>query len=414
MGIASAGRVVVNVLGLAALILLTRALGPEDFGRYSAIYAYLYFVAIAADMGLGVLLTREISRPGANEARIVGTLFTFRFTLVLGVTIIAGALSFLFPYESVVKVGILIGSIAIIAQSLVQALMGVFQKHLRISIPAVADIITRLVQLAGIFLLVTKGRAFLIPILLVNVLAEAVHLIIIFKAARRIVPFDISFDLPYWRNILGSAAPIAASLLFTLLYFKIDTIMLSFMRSPYEVGVYSLAYKVLEMAIFFPAMYVGLVMPFLSQSASKPETFRTILKHASAILAIGAAASVAVLLLFAGPIVRLIGGADFHGAIPALRILGLAVGIIFFGNLGGHAIIALNLQLRGMWIYLGAAIFNIVTNALLIPRYGYLAASWTTVATELLVTVVMLLFIRLELRKKDLFADRERVETPVL
>ena len=52
-----------------------------------------------------------------------------------------------------------------------------------------------------------------------------------------------------------------------MIYFKLDTVMLSFMKDQIDVGIYGLAYKILENLIFFPAMFVGLIMPLLSKHA---------------------------------------------------------------------------------------------------------------------------------------------------
>jgi len=76
-----------------------------------------------------------------------------------------------------------------------------------------------------------------------------------------------------------------------------------------------------------------------------------------------------------------------------LSILAIAIGLIFLGNLLGNSIIALNKQKTGAWIYFAGMIFNIVTNLIFIPKYRYLGASWTTTATELLVTVLMFVLV---------------------
>ena len=188
-GIAFFSRIVVNALGLAVLIILTRSLGPVGFGQYSTVYAYLFFVSIAADMGIGTLLTREISREGADEVRVTGLLVTLRLVLIGITTIAALALLPLVRYGSVVRIGILIVIMATVAQSLVQVLMGVFQKHLRLGVVAAADIITRGTQLVGLVVLLKLGSVALIPVLWINVLAEGIHVAIILIAARRITAY---------------------------------------------------------------------------------------------------------------------------------------------------------------------------------------------------------------------------------
>ena len=51
-----------------------------------------------------------------------------------------------------------------------------------------------------------------------------------------------------------------------------------------------------------------------------------------------------------------------------------------------------------MWIYLGGAVLNVTANLILIPYYSYFATAWTTVATELLITLWMFVMIKKEMR----------------
>jgi len=99
------------------------------------------------------------------------------------------------------------------------------------------------------------------------------------------------------------------------------------------------------------------------------------------------------LLILALPIVVLIGGKEFSGSASVLQILSLAIGLIFLGNLFGRAIIALDKQKAGAWIYFGGMVFNILANLIFIPKYSYFGAAMTTVFTELLVTILMLILI---------------------
>jgi O-antigen/teichoic acid export membrane protein len=222
-----------------------------------------------------------------------------------------------------------------------------------------------------------------------------------FIFSRKYIIVSFAFDFSYWKKIIREAIPIAISVILTLVYFKIDSIFLSlnfinrFSPSPLsDVGIYGIAYKVLEGLIFFPAMFVGLIMPLLSGSAvSDKEQFKKIFQKTLNVLIIFIVPLVVGVLILAMPIVKLIGGNNFIESAPVLRILSFAVGLIFLGSLFGNSIIALNRQKIGAWIYFGGMIFNIVTNLIFIPKYRYLGAAGTTVATEFLVTFLMMVLI---------------------
>ena len=59
------GKAMTAVAGLATMVVLTRHLGPTEFGYYRTVLTYCAFAAVLADCGLYMINLREISRPGA-------------------------------------------------------------------------------------------------------------------------------------------------------------------------------------------------------------------------------------------------------------------------------------------------------------------------------------------------------------
>jgi O-antigen/teichoic acid export membrane protein len=56
--------------------------------------------------------------------------------------------------------------------------------------------------------------------------------------------------------------------------------------------------------------------------------------------------------------------------------------IVSLGHLFGYLIITYGLQRLLVVIAVGALIFNVVANLYLVPRFGFIAAAWVTLATE--------------------------------
>ncbi|MEK7507419.1 MAG: flippase [Patescibacteria group bacterium] len=393
-GVAAFSRLLLGGISLIVVGLLTRTLGPAGYGQYSLVFAYHFIFTALADLGLYTILVREISRPQADERKIVSNIFGLRLTAVVSLLAVAILAVQWLPYPTEVKLGILIASLFSIGSSLVQVLTGVFQKYLKLYYVSVADVVSRLVQLF-LLILVVNYRPGLLPFIWVVAVSEIIHFALVFVFARRLVPVGLAADLDYWQGTFKKSLPIAVSLVFVLLYFKLDTILLSLFKPAYDVGVYSVAYKILELIIFLPAMYIGLVMPLLSRQApaSTGDFLKTFRKSFN-VLAIFALPAMAYLALRAEDIIRLISGSEFGPSVRVLQILSVAIMLIFFGNLGGNAVVALDLQKQAVKIYFLGAILNIGGNLLLIPRYSYFATAWTTVLTELFITLGLFWLIR--------------------
>jgi O-antigen/teichoic acid export membrane protein len=398
--ISGGARLIGVVLSLVSLGFVARYLGKEGFGNYSLILAFLYTFDSLADLGLYSLMVREISRPDADEKKIASNIFTIRLVAVLVFMGIASIIIWFFPYSSQVKSGTLIAVISFIFLSMGQVLMGIFQKHLKTDRSAVADILGRVAQL-GLVILFIEINLGLFGAIFALIGGCFINFILLFIFARKHILFSLDFDFSYWKKIIKSTLPIAISIVLTLIYFKIDSIFLSlsainrYSPNPIsDVGIYGIAYKILEGLIFFPAMFVGLIMPLLSNSVfTDPEKFKRIFQKATDILIIFIIPLIIGLLMLSLPIVVLIGGADFGASAQVLNVLAFAIGLIFLGNLFGNGIIALNRQKAGAWIYFISMIFNIVLNLIYIPKYRYVGAAATTTATEFLVTILMMILI---------------------
>lgn len=98
--------------------------------------------------------------------------------------------------------------------------------------------------------------------------------------------------------------------------------------------------------------------------------------------------------LWATPIILTLFGNAYTESILALQIIIWSAVAMYVSNILGRTFIAANLQRLTMKIYIGAVIFNVVLNVLLIPKYSYIGASFTTVATEAFVVLTSLFFLR--------------------
>lgn len=219
-------------------------------------------------------------------------------------------------------------------------------------------------------------------------LSNFVNFLLVAIFTNKYVKLRLQFDWDYWKKILKMAAPLAFSIIFTLIHFKVDTLLLSVLKPPEEVGIYGAAYKVLEGLITFAAIFAGILLPVLSRYAfTQRKKFIRAYRRGFDVLIIFMIPLIVGTLFYAEPIMHLFGGGQFDASANVLKILIFAVGMIFLAHLFGNTVVALNQQKKLMWIYFSAAATAVVLNFLLIPKYSYYGAAVTTVLTE---TIVML------------------------
>ena len=391
--ISAGARIIGLALSLVVIGLISRYLGQDGFGYYSTILAFLFFFTVLADLGLYSICLREISRPQADKRKIVSNAFTLRFFGGLLIFALAPLIVYFFPYPDQVKIGVLIGAVGFWLMSNQQVLIGVFQKHLRMDKVAWGELLGRLVQLGLVVFFVKQdfGDFNLLFIVGALVMGALINFILVFFFSQKYVSVSFEFDFKFWKSLLKESLPLALAIIFTMVYFKIDTIMLSLMKPVADVGIYNLAYKFLESLLFFPAMFVGLVMPLMSEYAfTAREKFKQITQKTLDILLIFIIPMIIGIIFLSQKIVVLIAGQEFILSAGVLNVLIGAAGIIFLGVLFSNMIIALKKQKSLTYIYGIGVIVNLVANFIFIPRYSYYGAAGTTLLTELIVTALML------------------------
>ncbi len=324
----------------------------------------------------------------AYEKRAVSATFTLRIitaAILLGLAPFLGLIFYKNNLHQLVLFAIM-GSFFFTALN--QIVIGVQQRHLKMHVVAISEVAGRLVLLIG--LLIARAYGFgLTNIVIFVSLGSFANFAINSLIAKRYASFAWNWDTAFWRILLRRSWPIGLSILFNLIYFKADILILTWVRPYGEVGIYGASYRVLEILASLPFMYAGVVLPLLANSwATKNfHRFNLLLKHSYIAMTMLAAPIVAGSLVLGRQIMIMISGSDFALSGDILKILIFAVAIIYFGTVSSHVIVALNAQLKMMPIYIATSLVTVTGYILFIPQYGMWAAAWLTVFSEACVAI---------------------------
>ena len=112
------------------------------------------------------------------------------------------------------------------------------------------------------------------------VFAEALALALsIYVIQRKYGNFKPRFQLLSGWNLLKQSAPIGMGVVFSVIYFRLDTVMLQLMTDERTVGLYNAAYKLFELAVVLPHSLMIVFFPGLvDEFHSEKEKFKVSLK----------------------------------------------------------------------------------------------------------------------------------------
>ncbi len=372
-------RVVSRVISLVVVIVLANALGDSNYGRYTTLIAYSALVSVVADLGFSPLYTREAARNRKELGDYLGTLLIFKLVLAAASFVIfAIALGFIADLPSL----IIPGGALLIATAYANQLRNTFYAVGRAEFDAVA-IIAEIVIQAGLILFGARrhaGVSYFVWAYTASFVFTIVYSLVVIRVFR-LGEVRLRLDLNLIRRWIPLALPFALTSFLTNVYFRADVPILQHFRSFAEVGWYTFAYKPFEALQFVPLAIQVVVYPllgvyFVTDFGRLPVAYARFFK---VLVLLGWPLSVGTFVL----VHRI--SAAFHlfpQSEPSLRILAFAI-VFLFANSAFYAM--LNATNRQHWNAAAtglAAVINIALNLALIPFYGYLAASTTTVLTE--------------------------------
>src|SRR3989338_6060814 len=348
--------------GVITLGLITRYLGQTDFGYYTTVLAWLQVFLILIDLGLYLTLLKEISaRPDDQQSFIVSNFFTLRLVTTAAFLFISWLVVQYANFPLAVSQGVLALAFGYLCQSLITTVTAVFQKNLAMPKIAIASLLNKLILL-GLLITVMSSGGRLQSILYVTSAASFINLLIVLGFLKKYLALRLAWQWSYWLKILKQTWPLALTIAFNLIYFKMDTLFLAWYRPAADVGLYGATYRVLEIITTFPHMFMGLIMPVLTaawvsrQTDQLTKVWRTTF-HFFAFLTLPL---IFGSLVVATPLMTLVAGSAFAPAGPILKILMLATGAIFYGTLYTYLVLVVDQQRKMIKYFALAAVLAVL------------------------------------------------------
>jgi O-antigen/teichoic acid export membrane protein len=340
---------------------------------------------VLADVGLFTTVVREISKRPERTEELAGNALTLRLLLSIAVICLASAISLLLPYPPDVRVAIVLAGGPLLFGMLTSSLVTVLQARLVMGRAVVGDVLGRAVTL-GLTVLVAALDLGFYAVMGAAAGGAAATLVVTWLLSHRITKIRFRADLAVWRPLLLASVPLGLALAINEIYFRADTLIISLYQPYDEVGLYTLAYRILEFTLMLGTILLTTVFPVLSDAVERdpPRALRTI-QTSTDVFVILALPLVVGGLVLAEPLVELVGGTDFTGASVPLQILLFSGGLSWINAVFGFALIAKERQASALWLNAIALVFNVGLNFALVPRYGIDAAAAVGVASEVLI-----------------------------
>ncbi len=398
------------------LLVSTRLLGPQEFGKYMLVISFVAVIATLAEGGIDILFVREVSaNPREYGAFLSHTISAKLASLVLvAIIVLSSAVILRFSQEMLALT--FYGLVYSACNSLMVHVRCVFRAFENMKLEGVSIVIERFstILFCGAALLFSlRAQEFLAAFALSSFVAMVLAVVIAFRNFG--IP-EWSFDSGYlWSKVIKPALPFALMNIFIVIYFRSGTLLLSALtRNTELVGYYSAGYRLVESFMLFPLVVATPLYPVFSRLRIQSTELQDILLR-SLRLVVSAAFLVAVpIVLYRESITALLFGAEFSNASLTIGIVCISMIPVSATFIAGSVVSNLGRQGKAnVFIFFGM-VFNIVLNYVLIQKFASEGAAITTVLTDLFIAGANLWLIRDYLRSQHILELLGKLSIPVL
>lgn len=370
-------RIYVQILTGIAFIFIARLLGPTEYGEYTIALTFVGIFQIFTVSGLNKVVIRE----GCRELRNVGGLFHRTVGLKAMFIAIGFCLCiigvWLMPYSMTIKVYTCWVALGIVLIGMYRYLGTVFIIFEKFKYPAAINAVSKtiFVVLAIPFLFMDFGVLFVVLALLIS---NMFNLLSNIFYTSKFIKVKFTFRPFIEKPIIMQTLTFTLISVMTTLATKIDLFMISVLSTSYDVGIYGLAYKLVDQGVVLGGLISIAFFPIFVKKYVKGNINPSKLFKKTGILMCG---MFLFCILISYPLPRIIAflfGGKYLPSIVVLKILlfylVFAWGVLPF-TLAAQATYNEKIVLVAYSIM---SLLNIVLNLVLFKLFGLLGIAYST------------------------------------
>lgn len=387
-----ASQIITSILAFIWTIMIARYLGVNDYGIFGFAVSLSTMFAIVGEVGISAHIVRSISTDNNQAKCYLGNAIPLKVGLSGLYFIVIFIVLLLMGQSQLVIYITLLYAIETTIKSFTSLFNGAVQAFEKQKYMAFSNILLAILSFA-LILTAIHFNAGLNGITWAYVLANVVTLLYTAYVLLKYIAIPkFQFNFGIWKKLLIWGVPFALTSIFYNIYYSIDIVMLTQMIGDFATGIYNATYKLINVLTLFYNIYTAIFFPIMCKQYKKGTSlvalsFEKSTKFLSMItIPIGVAC-----LFYSNDIIHFIYGHQYDQAGVVLQILIWTVCFLFINGAASTALNASHKEYSVTKIYLVAAIFNVILNMFLIPKYSYIGASISTVLSEVLILILALI-----------------------
>lgn len=382
----------------ASTLLLTigygRFLGDVKFGELYFAMTFVLLAGFPLEFGFNQQLTRDVAQDPSKAQRY----FSNTLLMKAALWIILYGLILLFclalHYNAEVQTLVAICGLTLLSTATANTFAALHYAFERAIFPATGLILEKgLSALIGFFLL--KSGFGVVTIAFVLLSGSFISCCWQGFWFFRHTGFSFKLDQALIRELLRSSIPFLTYGVLGVIYYRLDTVLLSLMTSSAVVGWYGAGYRLFDTLIFLPSLVIGAIMyPVFSKLSLSAEKELKVAVEKSMNFLVYCSLPIATMLIVTAPniIGLLYHQKEFLNTIPVLQALAPGLVFLYINTVLNSVLVSVNLEKKITIMAAIALVFNLTLNLVLISYYQQIGAAVVTSLTELLLIFLAIRF----------------------
>lgn len=386
------GKVAQMILSLFVSVLSARYLGPGNYGLINYASAYTSFFMAFCTLGLNSIIIKDFVDYSDEQGQALGTSIVLRLISSLCSALMIVCIVCALDYGE-------LETIAVVALSTVSLLFHAFdtinywfQSKYQSKVTAIATFAayaaTSLYKI--VLLMLNKSVRWFAFASSIDYIVLAVLLLLAYKKNKG--P-KLSFSWGKAKSLLSKSYHYILSGMMVAIYGQTDKLMLKHMLDGSAVGYYSTATVICGLWVFVLQAIIDSVYPTIMKlHRIDKDAFERKNRQLYAIIFYLSVAASMFFVLFGDLLISILYGEPYMGASKPLKVITWYTAFSYLGVARNAWVVCENKQRYLKYMYIGAAILNIIMNLLFIPPFGVVGAALASLITQVFTSIILPLF----------------------
>jgi O-antigen/teichoic acid export membrane protein len=388
------GKFIQMALSFVVSIFTTRFLGPSNFGTLNYGLAYVNFFSVLGGLGLGPILLKTFVDKPEKQGKILGTAMVMQaIACALSTLLIIGIVYVIDRKEPLTVIVVSIVSLSLIFHPANTSFTFWFQARYQSKVSSIATIIAFLI--VSIYRIVLLGLQKSVTWFAFAQSLEYICIaIVLYVAYIKAKGPKLSISITEGRHLLNESYHLILSNMMIAIYAQTDKLMLKRMMDEASVGYYSLASSINTMWVFILSAIIDSIYPTIVSlfRTNKNDYIRKNKQMYCIVFYISV--FVALIFTFFGELfIKIVYGTEYLPSAAPLRIVTWYVIFSYLSVARNAWIVCEGQQKYLKYMYLSAAVINIMLNLIMIPNWGPSGAAAASLITQIFSTIIIPLFI---------------------